>query len=587
LSKLAPSYQKLRGGYYTPEPIADFLARWSIQAPQARVLEPSCGDGAILEAALKVLLAQGVAKHQVGELVQGIELDEVERGKALEKYAKHGVAPSSNAIHLGDFFAYCQQQLQPHGLLAMCEDKPRLFDAVVGNPPFIRYQNFAEDQRRPAFEIMRRAGMSPNRLTNSWVPFIVASAFMLNEQGRLAMVIPAELLQVNYSAELRRFLSDYFNKITLLTFQKLVFAGIQQEVVLLLAERNGGGRGGIRVIELKGIEDLAHYEYADFAQRELKPMDHSTEKWTQYFLDKKEIDLLRELRLHPDLNLTGDVMEVDVGIVTGQNQFFVLNQEQIERGLLHNHTQRIVSRSGHLKGLVFSAADWEENVSNNLPAFLLSFPNVEFGALPEELRNYVMQGEAEGWHTGYKCRIRKHWYVVPSVWTPDAFMLRQIHAFPKIILNQAQATCTDTIHRVRLRKPGEGRKVAAAFLNSLTFAYTEVTGRSYGGGVLELEPNEAEKLPLPFKYANKLVLTELEEILTGKGIETVLEQTDRLLLIEGLGLSKKEAKLLRQIWAKLRDRRINRKQVAKTNESPTVMVAGKLNGHIVRSEMAA
>ena len=159
---------------------------------------------------------------------------------------------------------------------------------------------------------MRQAGMSPTRLTNSWVPFIVASAFMLNEKGRLAMVVPAELLQVNYSAELRRFLSDYFNKITLITFKKLVFDGIQQEVVLLLAERNGAGRGGIRVIEFDDMDDLASYEYADFARRELKPMDHSTEKWTQYFLDKKEIELLRELRSHPELKMTGDVMEVDV-----------------------------------------------------------------------------------------------------------------------------------------------------------------------------------------------------------------------------------------------------------------------------------
>ena len=568
MSKPAPTSQKLRGGYYTPEPIAKFLARWAIQSAQDRVLEPSCGDGAILEASLNVLIAQGASKREVSKLVQGIELDDVERNKALGRFAKVGIAAQKNSIHLGDFFAYCRSHLPSQGLLAGCEKVPQLFDAVVGNPPFVRYQNFAEEHREPAFDLMRQAGMSPTRLTNSWVPFIVASAFMLNEKGRLAMVVPAELLQVNYSAELRRFLSDYFNKITLITFKKLVFDGIQQEVVLLLAERNGAGRGGIRVIEFDDMDDLASYEYADFARRELKPMDHSTEKWTQYFLDKKEIELLRELRSHPELKMTGDVMEVDVGIVTGQNQFFVMNQEQLELNSLQEYTHKIVGRSAHLSGLIFSEANWLENVAHNYPAFLLNLPNADLDTFTYELREYVKSGEIAELNTGYKCRIRQRWYVVPSVWTPDAFMLRQIHTYPKIILNQAQATCTDTIHRVRFRNQADSSKVTAAFMNSLTFAFSEVVGRSYGGGVLELEPNEAEKIPLPLKYSEKLDVHHLHDLLMSKGIAAVLDLTDQVLLTDGLGLARKETKLLHQIRCKLRDRRINRKKKGKTIESP-------------------
>ena len=41
------------------------------------------------------------------------------------------------------------------------------------------------------------------------------------------------------------------------------------------------------------------------------------------------------------------------------------------------------------------------------------------------------------------------------------------------------------------------RVLAAASINSVTFAFSEVMGRSYGGGVLELEPREAEPLPFP------------------------------------------------------------------------------------------
>jgi adenine-specific DNA-methyltransferase len=555
LSKPALSYQKLRGGYYTPKPIADFLARWAIQSPRAEVLEPSCGNGVLLQSAFEALIEKGAKPKHAAEFLHAVEIDEHEGQKAVSRIKALGARPSMFLIHTGDFFAYCKAHLK---------DK-RLFDVVIGNPPFIRYQNFVEEQRVPAFELMSKAGMKPNRLTNTWVPFIVASSFLLNNKGRLAMVVPAELLQVNYAAELRRFLSGYYNKITLITFKKLVFEGIQQEVVLLLGERNGNGRTGVRTVELESVSDLASYEHTDFISSELKPMDHSTEKWTQYFLSKEEIELLRALRINPHLTEAGKVIDVDVGIVTGQNQFFVLNNEQIREHSLEEYTLPIVSRSGHLKGAIFSQADWQTNVKSDLPAYLLNLPNLPFDELPKAAREYVVGGEKAEFHIGYKCRIRHRWYVVPSIWTPDAFMLRQVHGYPKIIVNKAKTTCTDTIHRVKLRNGAKADVVAAAFLNSLTFAFSEVIGRSYGGGVLELEPNEAEKLPLPLNGAETLDLKQIHKFLLNDDIGAVLDLTDKVLLIEGLGLSLKETTLLRRIWQKLRDRRINRKHPSKGN----------------------
>jgi adenine-specific DNA-methyltransferase len=550
----------LRGGYYTPEPIAEFMANWAIQSSQTSVLEPSCGDGVFIEASLKALSKRGASKRQAIEMIRGVEIDECERQKALERAHSSGYSLTPSAIRPGDFFTYCQQNLPEDGLLPFEAQKSvDRFDVVIGNPPFIRYQNFAEEHRKPAFEIMQRAGATPNRLTNSWVPFVIASAFMLTDTGRLAMVIPAELMQVNYAAELRRFLSDYFNKITLVTFRRLVFQGIQQEVVLLLVERNGGGNGGIRAVELDDVSDLASYQYSDFVNRELKPMDHSTEKWTQYFLNKKEIGLLRALQKEERISRTGELMEVDVGIVTGQNQFFVLNEEQVKERSLKRYTHRIVSRSGHLSGIIFTDEDWQSNLRKNLPGYLITLPDKPIEELPSALQDYIQFGEKLDFHTGFKCRIRNRWYIVPSVWTPDAFLLRQVHGYPRIILNAADATCTDTIHRVRFRAGADGRTVAPAFMNSLTFAFSEVIGRSYGGGVLELEPNEAEKLPLPLKLAEKLNHQEINAILMKDGIEAVLAQTDQLLLIDGLGLSRAEVKSLHQIWRKMSERRIKRK----------------------------
>ena len=554
------SSQKLRGGYYTPEPIADFLASWAIHAPSQRILEPSCGDGNILIAAARRLLRLGTAAEALMQQLHGVELDPHEASKTAQRLQVLGLPLSSNnTIHVSDFFAHCQQQLFGEQLLTLVLQERQRFDTVIGNPPFIRYQNFPEDHRRIAFSLMQQAGLHPNRLTNAWLPFLIVGSLLLKEDGRLAMVIPAELFQVNYAAEARQFLSDYFSRVTLVTFRQLVFPDIQQEVVLLLAERNHNPNSGIRVLELDGIADLADLTPDTLNAAPLKPMDHSTEKWTQYYLDIEEIELLRLLRKHPGITPARQVLDVDVGIVTGRNEFFVLSQNQVKTHALEPYLERMVSRSAHLTGAVFSAADWQANVTAQLPAFLFMPEDAPPEQLPESVQRYIALGESQDYQTGFKCRNRPRWYVVPSVWIPDAFMLRQVHAYPKLTLNRAQAACTDTIHRVRFLAGVNGAAVTAAYLNTLTCAFAEVTGRSYGGGVLTFEPSEAESLPLPLIHAERLDLALFDQLLRAGDMDAVLDITDQVLLREGLGLSATQIKLLHGIWIKLRDRRINRK----------------------------
>jgi adenine-specific DNA-methyltransferase len=549
VGKAAASYQKLRGGYYTPKAIADFLAKWAIQSPTSRILEPTCGDGALLVSALERIVDLGSSINSASELIHGVEIDPTEAQKGVQRLASFADQPVQPDVYVGDFFSYCQSHLINH----------ETFDVIIGNPPFIRYQNFPEEHRTIAFRLMHDAGLHPNRLTNAWVPFLVAATQLLSSHGRLAMVIPAELLQVSYAAELRRFLSDAYNHLTLITFKKLIFEGIQQEVVLLLGERNGSKSTGIRTIELEDAHDLHAYDHDALMDSPLKEMDHTTEKWTMYFLDEEEINLLRRLREHPSLTRAGRVLDVDVGVVTGLNEFFVLTAQQVEDLKLSAYTRPLVGRSGHLQGAIFQETDWRANAENQIPSFLLDAPDQPFEQLPEQLKSYIARGEANGANLGFKCRIRNRWYIVPSIWNPDAFMLRQIHNYPKIVVNQAAATSTDTIHRVRLRNGTLAPIIAAAFLNSLTFAFAEIIGRSYGGGVLELEPNEAEMLLIPLQGAERLDIQDLDILLRKNDIESVLNVTDEVLLADGLGLSSQDIQLLRSIWQKLRDRRTNRK----------------------------
>lgn len=540
--------KKLRGGYYTPKRITDFISDWAINDKQDSVLEPSCGDGAFIESMIDRFSILGTNKTDIPKNIHGIEFLKEEADKAASKYKKFDIDLKVNSILTGDFFEYCINNLM--GKI--------YFNSVIGNPPFIRYQDFPEKQRNLAFDLMNRAGLKPTKLTNTWIPFLVASTLLLKEKGKLGMVIPAELFQVNYAAETRLFLSKSFSSINIITFRKLVFDGIQQEIVLLLAEKNGKKMHGINVIELNDIDELLNFNLSTHKVNPIQ-LNHSTEKWTQYYLNNEELNLLRRLKDDQTIPVTGDYMNVDVGVVTGQNKFFVVSKNDVDKYKINSYVKKIVGRSNHLKGIMISNDEMDDLAQMQNPMFLLDAPNVDYEKLPINVKNYVNYGEQSGYNLGYKCRIRKRWWLVPKPWQPDAFMLRQVNGYPKLILNKCNATATDTLHRVKFTNGIKGEILTTAFLNSLTFAVAEVTGRSYGGGVLTFEPSEAERLPLPLKFADEIDHTEIDRLIRSGQIERILDMNDNILLKKGLNLTDNELRMLRNIWIKLRDRRINRK----------------------------
>ena len=529
-------YDKLRGGYYTPKTIAKYIADWAVRSSTDTVLEPSCGDGCFLDVACVRLSELGCPDESLPSQILGIELDSSEARKAARYQA---------TVINKDYFTYYREH-------------DACYDVIVGNPPFIRSQNFNEEFRQIAFELMQKNGFHPNRLTNIWLPFLLLSCKKLTENGRIGMVIPAELFQVDYAAEARSFLSEHFDSLVLITFKQLVFDDIQQEVILLLGEKTSKQKG-IRVIELDSIDDLAQ-GMTGLEHAELKTLDHNSEKWVKYYLSNAELHLLKKLANDQRLTSTTTLFDVNVGLVSGENDFFVINRDTVDRYSLHNHVIPIVSKAEQVKGLTFTETNFDEVVKNNRRAFLFAPEDKPYNELSQEEQEYIEFGEKEGFHNNYKCRIRKRWYIVPRTWQPKALLIRQANLFPKIVLNKTNAIVTDTLHKVRFHEGVDEEAVVAAFINTYTLALSETIGRSYGGGVLTFEPGEIRKLRIPMIGAEKLDLAQMDAWQRKGAIEQMLAYTDRILLSEGLHLTPEEIEKLHSIWRKLRDRRINRKQ---------------------------
>jgi len=309
------SEEKLRGGYYTPRVLADFICNWAIDSPYSTILEPSCGDGIFLTSAAEKLISLGAPRGKISNLLIGVELYEKEAEKAVNNLTNSGISNSQDIVIVSDFFQFYRDM----------KDKTQ-YDVIIGNPPFIRYQNFPEEYREKAIQYMNELGLNPNRYTNTWVPFLILSIALLKKGGKIGMIIPAELFQVNYAAETREFLSVNLEKLTIVMFKKLLFKKVQQEVVLILGQKNVDEQSLIRIVEFTDLEDLSQFNRSSIDIKSLhlneyKPLLKSDEKWTLYFLDKEEIDLLNEIKNNPKIKWSSDFYEVDVGVVTGRNQF--------------------------------------------------------------------------------------------------------------------------------------------------------------------------------------------------------------------------------------------------------------------------
>lgn len=537
-------YNKLRGGYYTPDKISEFITDWAVKTAADTILEPSCGDGSFLNAITHRLKILGATRQEVKKNVIGVELDSVE----AEKAAQYGTT-----VVCKDFFSYFRE---------VVDDKKK-FDAIVGNPPFIRYQNFNEEYREIAFTLMNKYGFKPNRLTNIWLPFLLLSCNALKPNGRLGMVIPAELFQVDYAAEARQFLSGFFDRLTIITFKQLVFDDIQQEVVLLLGER-GCEKHRIRIVELNNIEDLISQGQKCLDTAEQKQLDTGKDKWVKYYLTNEELQLLKKLDHDSRISNATDLYEVNVGLVSGENDFFILNRSVVAEHNLESTVLPIVSRSEQLKGIQLTEKDFDCLIDAGKKVFFFAPGNAEVDDLTKEQKEYIEYGEENGYNKNYKCRIRPKWYYVSSTWDADAFLIRQAHLYPRMILNKKNALVTDTLHKVRFLQGVQGECVAAAFLNTYTFALSETLGRSYGGGVLTFEPGEMRKFRIPMRGSDQLDLSKIDGWQRKGEIDKILEYTDGVLLREGLGLTQYEIALLHSIWNKMRDRRMARKNSKKS-----------------------
>lgn len=535
-----PALRKERGAFFTPDEITRFVTSWGIRAPSDRVLEPSAGDAAFLVAAVDRLrdLARDV---DAPPIVDGVEIHAHSARVAQQRVREAG---GEAKIRHADFFTV--------------EPEP-VYDAVIGNPPYIRYQDFSGESRTRSREAALRGGVFLTGLASSWAAFTIHSAMFLKQGGRLGLVLPAELLSVNYAAPVRQFLFNRFRDVQLVLFDEQVFPGAEADVVLLLADGYlEGPTDHATIRQSKNAADLASLR----AGLIWTPSDPAA-KWTSSLIDPKAVEPLHGLLqkgVFTSLETWGDTT---LGIVTGNNRYFTLSPQRAkELGLRRNELLRLSPPgSSHLRGLSLSKAMLTKLGRDGNSTYLFYPGNPPSPAAAA----YIEDGHRTGVDTAYKCRIRKTWYQVPLVSAADLFLTCMNADTPRLTANDAGARHLNSVHGVYLADKYRelGRELLPlASLNSVTLLHAEMVGRAYGGGILKVEPKEADVWAMPSPAlvlarteALRAVKQQVAELLGEGKLLDAVRIVDQAVIEECGDLSARQIDRIRQARTELAHRR--------------------------------
>lgn len=571
------SKQRTFGQFETPPDVADLLLAFCVRRTGDRVLDPSCGNGALLQRAARWQAWLNAEEEAPYENLWGVELE----GEAVN--AARRTLPRANILHQ-NFFT-----LEP--------ETP--FDAIIGNPPYTRAEWIDRLQQQAAKQLAmfeNDLSTGDERSKNPVIPpnlwqtvvnrrsglhtyFLLHGARFLRNGGRFGFVLPNNWLDVAYGKALKQFLLEQFKIIALIesTVERW-FTEARVNTCLVILEKcadPAARRAHVaRFIQLRrpladllsfGSDHRARFSAVETLTTRLLPgQDRTTEalrvrvvgqdrlrpteKWGQLWRAPAVYRQVRRGAARRGLRPLRQWASVQRGFTTGANGFFYLDEATVEKWQIEPRFRRPLLKS--LRGV----QSLTPRAARDLEVLVIEPPDALAGT---GAGAYVAWGESQGFHERSTCRSREPWYALPHRDPADLVLAKGIWERHFVPLLSDPALVDQQLYDIRLH-PGVSPAVAAALLNSSWLALQlELQGRvNFGEGVLWLAGYEVENLLLPDPrtldavVANDLarLFETLAERRLATDLATELERSDRQaldeLVFDLLGLSPTESTIM-------------------------------------------
>lgn len=436
------------------------------------VLEPSAGDGVFIDALADVARRRGLG----GISVTAVEVDE-------DTFCEHLTSFPEGVVGTGVLSDFLGAEL------------PR-FDAVIGNPPFVRLRNLAAAERTRAEGVAGELlGSAMDPAGSVWMPFVLRAADRLREGGRLALVLPYEFTYVRYARPLWSFLSGAFGSLRVLRSYERMFPEILQDVVLLFAEDKGGTTSSVTFEVFESLVDVLAGE-PDITTKIEVADAMSGRPFVEALLPEDVRTIVS--RVAAITVPASQIARFNIGYVCGDKSFFHPDPETVrEFGIPDSSLRSAVGSTRMLRGTGLFTTSLPSNATTGL--FL---PGHEL--TPGESR-YVEHGESLGVNERYKCRIREPWFGVPYVHEPD-LILSVFAETPVLLVNDGKLVASNSLLCGYLEGATSAEDFARAWYSSLSLLSIELNVHALGGGVFVFVPREAGRVLI----ANPQLMTQVD-----------------------------------------------------------------------------
>ncbi|MGK7943505.1 MAG: class I SAM-dependent DNA methyltransferase, partial [Microcystaceae cyanobacterium] len=376
LAETSIGYRKEYGQFFTPSLVAKLMARWIMEKSPKTILDPAFGLGIFYEEISHIALEKDL--H-----FTGYEIDQ----------------------HI---LSYLNSLSQAQNLTILNKDYLEsdlsCFDAIICNPPYIRFQKFLQ-RHHILPKIEQQIGKKLGGYSNLSSVFLAKSLKQLNDQGRLAFIMPFEFFNTGYGKEIKKSLLDNYllKQIVIFENEKDVFPDVTTTICMLLCENNRVDEP-IKITriltnkELETIDNLSQF-YQHTVDRFNFPYN---QKWTPIILSlffKQEIP-------HGFCQLS-NYGKFTRGIATGANEFFALTQSKIEElNLDNNHVCKCITKSQLIRQSIFTNNDFMKLHIKDQPVYCLDITDAQTVAVS----NYIRLGVQMKYHERYLTKHRKPWY---------------------------------------------------------------------------------------------------------------------------------------------------------------------------------
>lgn len=480
--------KKELGIYYTPSELSDMLCHLTIGSPDIKILEPSFGGCAFLESISSRLKELGSSDPQKNTF--GCDIDK----EAFDHLKEWGVNGTIDHYKKKDFLKTSKKDFHNEE-----------FDLVIGNPPYVSVHNVGQARKDFLRQYLKDNALPFTKKASLWAYFIMHSVKFLKEGGKVCFILPSIAHQNNYGKKVFSQLALYFKKIDwyLLDDEFFIHENIEEKVGILVAE-------GYSEKELNHSTKINYYTI-------------SKEEFYLFCQDKRAISLSSDLRKdkssiyelyrYDTFVELGELVDVKIGAVTGDNNFFILTKNKIEDLRIDGkHFQKVVRRFGDLSAFELKEADFKKLSEANKRVWLLSPSTHEIK--DRELEKYLVSYDESRIEVNKTFAKNENWWKFPSGDIPDAFFSYMSKWGASLILNSIKANCTNSVHKVFFKEKHTKKEmllVSIALQSSYGQLSSELEARIYSSSVLKFEPTASKNIRIPNTkpYSDKIELKEV------------------------------------------------------------------------------